>query len=83
MQIGSAVGLAALVSLGTGHTDVLRHAGVDQATAAAHGYALSFAVVACVTGFGALLALVGIRPIAAAPAVPETRTVREATLVER
>jgi EmrB/QacA subfamily drug resistance transporter len=83
MQIGSAIGLAALVSLGTGHADALRHAGVDQTAAAAHGYALSFAVAACVTGFGALLAFIGIGPVAATPAVPEARTVREEALAER
>lgn len=82
MQIGSAIGLAALVSLGTSHSDALRHSGVDPTTAAAHGYALSFTVAACVTGFGALLALAGIRPTTAAPAVSEVRPVREETLVE-
>lgn len=78
MQIGSAVGLAALVSLGTGHAEVLRHAGADPTTAAAHGYALSFAVAAGVTGFGALLAVIGIRPPVAAPAVPAVPAVPEA-----
>jgi EmrB/QacA subfamily drug resistance transporter len=60
MQIGSAIGLAALVSLGASHATVLEHAGVDPLTAAAHGYALSFAVAAGVTGFGALLGFLGI-----------------------
>jgi hypothetical protein len=62
MQIGSAIGLAALVSLGTGHADALRRAGADQLSATTHGYAFSFAVAAGVTAFGALLGFVGIRP---------------------
>lgn len=64
MQIGSAIGLAALVSLGTSHATVLRHAGADPVTATAGGYAFSFAVAAGVTAFGALLGLLGIRPTA-------------------
>lgn len=60
MQIGSAIGLAALVSLGASHAAVLQHAGVAPLTAAAHGYALSFAVAAGVTAFGALLGFLGI-----------------------
>ena len=67
MQIGSALGLAALVSLGAGHAAGLQHAGLDPASAAASGYALSFAVAAGVTGFGALLGFLGIRPVAAKP----------------
>jgi len=63
MQIGSAIGLAALVSLGTSHAAALQHAGLDRITAAAHGYALSFAVAAGVTGFGAVLGFFGIRPV--------------------
>jgi len=70
MQIGSAIGLAALVSLGASHAAALQQAGLDHLTAAAHGYALSFAVAAGVTAFGALLGLFGItRPIAARPSV--------------
>jgi hypothetical protein len=37
MQIGSAIGLAALVSLGVSHAVVVQRAGVDPRTAAAHG----------------------------------------------
>ena len=84
MQIGSAIGLAALVSLGAGHAVVLRHAGLDRITAAAQGYALSFAIAAGVTGFGALLGFLGItRPIPARPAEPEVGTVREPVQLER
>lgn len=48
------------VSAGTSHTTALRHAGVDATTATAAGYALSFAVAAGVTAFGAQLGFVGI-----------------------
>ncbi|MCX4404318.1 MFS transporter [Streptomyces sp. NBC_01764] len=72
MQIGSAIGLAALVSLGTSHATVLQHAGVDPTTATARGYAFSFAVAAAVTAFGALLGFVGIHPT-----VAKVGTVRE------
>jgi EmrB/QacA subfamily drug resistance transporter len=70
MQIGSAIGLAALVSLGTSHALALQHAGASAPGAAASGYALSFAVAAGVTGFGALLGLLGIRPVPAAAPRP-------------
>jgi len=74
MPIGSAIGLAALVSLGASHAAVLQRAGVDPLAAAPHGYALSFAVAAGVTAVGALLGLFGItRRIAARPAEPEAR----------
>jgi EmrB/QacA subfamily drug resistance transporter len=82
MQIGSAIGLAALVSLGTSHAAALSRAGLAPLTAAAHGYALSFAVAAGVTGFGALLGFFGIHRIAARPAEPAVRTVREAVELE-
>jgi hypothetical protein len=71
MQIGSAIGLAALVSLGTGHAAVLQRAGADPMTAAAHGYAFSFTIAAGMTAFGAFLGFVGIHPTPA-----ETPTVR-------
>jgi EmrB/QacA subfamily drug resistance transporter len=74
MQIGSAIGLAALVSVGTSHADVLRLAGVDPMTATARGYAFSFAVAAGLTAFGALLGFLGIHRTAA-----EVRKVREST----
>ncbi|WP_328890988.1 MFS transporter [Streptomyces sp. NBC_00316] len=72
MQIGSAIGLAALVSLGSSHATVLQHAGADPMTATARGYAFSFAIAAGVTAFGALLGFAGIRPMAG-----EGRTVQE------
>ncbi|HEX4091735.1 MAG TPA: MFS transporter [Trebonia sp.] len=85
MQIGSAIGLAALVSLGASHAAVLKHAGLDRLTAAADGYALSFAVAAGVTAFGALLGFFGITRPPAAPApephaspAPEIRAGRAA-----
>lgn len=71
MQIGSAIGLAALVSLGTGHAAALRRAGADQVTAAAHGYAFSFTIAASLTAFGAFLGFAGIHPTPA-----ETPTAR-------
>jgi len=74
MQVGSAIGLAALVSLGASHAAVLARAGLDPMTAASRGYALSFAVAAGVTGFGALLGLLGIRPVAAQPPASPART---------
>jgi EmrB/QacA subfamily drug resistance transporter len=77
MQIGSAIGLAALVSLGTSHAAVLARAGQGPLTAAAHGYALSFAVAAGVTGFGALLGFFGIRRAGARPASPKVQTAPE------
>jgi len=84
MQIGSAIGLAALVSLGASHAAVLQHAGLDRVTAAAQGYALSFAIAAGVTGFGALLGFLGMtRPIRARPAESEVGTVREPVQLER
>ncbi|GGN34200.1 hypothetical protein [Streptomyces fuscichromogenes] len=71
MQIGSAIGLAALVSLGTDHAAALQHAGADPMTAAAHGDAFSFAIAAGVTAFGAFLGFVGIRPAPAeTPTMP-------------
>jgi EmrB/QacA subfamily drug resistance transporter len=70
MQIGSALGLAALVSLGATHAAGLEHAGLDPVSAAASGYALSFAVAAGVTGFGALLGFLGIRPVVAGKGAP-------------
>ncbi|MDX3077617.1 MFS transporter [Streptomyces sp. MI02-7b] len=71
MQIGSALGLAALVSVGTSHATVLRHAGMDAMTATVRGYALSFAIAACLTAFGAVLGFLGIhRTVAEVPAVP-------------
>ena len=79
MQIGSAIGLAALVSLGASHAAVLQRAGLDPLTAAAHGYALSFAVAAGGTGFGALLGFFGITrrtPAGPATASPPTPTAR-------
>lgn len=74
MQIGSAIGLAALVSLGTSHATVLQHANVDPATATARGYAFSFAIAAGVTAFGALVGFLGMHRKAA-----EVRAVRENT----
>lgn len=74
MQIGSAIGLAALVSMGTSHATVLQHAGVDPMTATARGYAFSFAVAAGVTAVGALVGFLGIHRSAA-----EVREVREHT----
>ncbi|MFD3452003.1 MFS transporter [Streptomyces sp. NPDC058691] len=65
MQIGSALGLAALVSVGTSHATVLRHAGIDPMTATVRGYALSFAIAACLTAFGAVLGFLGIHRTAA------------------
>ncbi|WP_158965143.1 MULTISPECIES: MFS transporter [Streptomyces] len=62
MQIGSAIGLAALVSLGTGHAAVLQRAGADPSTAAVHGYAFSFTIAAGLTAFGAFLGFAGIHP---------------------
>ncbi|MFF7191607.1 MFS transporter [Streptomyces sp. NPDC008222] len=64
MQIGSALGLAALVSLGTSHAAALQHAGADSMTATTHGYAFSFTIAAGVTAFGAVLGFVGIHPTA-------------------
>ncbi|GAA3352272.1 hypothetical protein GCM10017744_000490 [Streptomyces antimycoticus] len=64
MQVGSAIGLAALVSLGTSHATVLQHAGADPMTATAHGYAFSFAIAAGVTASGAVLGYIGIHPTA-------------------
>ncbi|MGW2464978.1 MFS transporter [Streptomyces sp. NPDC001761] len=64
MQIGSAIGLAALVSLGTSHATVLQHAGADPMSATAHGYAFSFAIAAGVTTLGAVLGFIGIHPTA-------------------
>jgi hypothetical protein len=78
VQIGSAIGLAALVSLGASHAAALKRAGLDPVTAAAHGYALSFAVAVGVTAFGALLGFFGTtRPrTAARPAAePEAQPV--------
>jgi hypothetical protein len=71
MQIGSAIGLAALVSLGTGHAAVLRRAGADPLIATTHGYAFSFAIAAGLTAFGAFLGFAGIHPTPT-----ETPTVR-------
>lgn len=74
MQIGSAIGLAALVSMGTSHATVLQHAGVAPMTATARGYALSFAIAAGLTAFGAVVGFLGIHPTAA-----EVREVPENT----
>lgn len=61
MQIGSALGLAALVSLGASHATALRGAGMSPSDASAHGYALSFAIAAGVTAFGSLVGFLGMR----------------------
>ncbi|WP_069760114.1 hypothetical protein [Streptomyces sp. LUP47B] len=53
LQIGSAIGLAAPVSVGTSHATSLWHAGIDATTAIAARYVLSFAVAAGVRAFGA------------------------------
>ena len=83
-QIGSAIGLAALVSLGASHAAVLEDAGLDPMTADARGYALSFAIAAGVTGAGALLGFFGItRRIPARPDEPDVRAVREPVELER
>ncbi|MER7807445.1 MFS transporter [Streptomyces sp900116325] len=74
MQIGSAIGLAALVSLGTSHATVLQHANVDPTTATARGYAFSFAIAAGVTACGALVGFLGMHRKSA-----EVRDVRENT----
>ncbi|MEU9386784.1 MFS transporter [Streptomyces sp. NPDC048279] len=67
MQIGSAIGLAALVSFGGDRASGLRRAGVDATTATAHGFAFGFAIAAGVTAFGALLGFFGIRPVSPQP----------------
>jgi hypothetical protein len=64
MQIGSAIGLAALVSVGASHAATLQHAGISPLDASADGYGLSFAIAAGVTAFGALLGFLGIHTVA-------------------
>jgi EmrB/QacA subfamily drug resistance transporter len=68
MQIGSAIGLAALVSIGASHAAGLQHTGISPLIASADGYALSFAIAAAVTASGALLAFLGIHSVSKASA---------------
>src|SRR5262249_48998017 len=59
-QVGLAIGLAALVSVGDGRTaELLRH-GVGAAQAAASGYGLTFATTAALMAATAAVVLVGI-----------------------
>ena len=60
-QVGTALGLAALVSIGDSHTASLLRAGVDASQAAAAGYATSSAATAVLMAATAVLALVGMR----------------------
>jgi len=60
-QVGTALGLAALVSVGDSHTASLLRAGVDADQAAAAGYATSFAATAVLMAGTAVLAMVGMR----------------------
>ena len=61
LQVGGAVGLAALVGLGTGHARHLVAAGSGPAAAATAGFRLSFLVAAVVLLVAALVAAVGLR----------------------
>jgi EmrB/QacA subfamily drug resistance transporter len=76
-QIGSAVGLAVLVSLAVDRTTSLLGAGTDPATAATRGFALTFGVGAAVMVAGALIALVGLNRLRLPAAVPVTEATAE------
>ena len=79
-QVGSAVGLAALVSLAVDRTSGLLATGTDPAAAATRGFALTFTVAAVVLAAGALVALVGLtrvrpqRPAEVPAGLPELAT---------
>ena len=73
-QVGLAIGLAALVSVGDGRTaELLRH-GVGTAQAAASGYGLTFATTGALMAATAAVVLLGITrrrgPTASLPAPP-------------
>jgi hypothetical protein len=67
-QMGSAIGLAALVSLALSQTLDLVAQGTDPVVAATRGYALTFAAAAVVMAAGGLIALVGMGSVRAARA---------------
>lgn len=67
-QVGSAVGLAVLVSLAVDRTSGLLSAGAEPSVAATGGFALSFGAAAGVLFAAGLLAFVAIRSRVAAPA---------------
>jgi predicted MFS family arabinose efflux permease len=71
-QIGMALGLAALVSVGEAHTQALLASGADAARAAAAGYSFTFAVTAVLMAVTTIAAAVGFpaRPRRAPAAVP-------------
>jgi EmrB/QacA subfamily drug resistance transporter len=62
-QVGSAVGLAALVSLAITRTADLMASGTAPAQALVSGYTLTFAVAAAVLAAAALVVLVGMAPV--------------------
>ena len=59
--------------MGASHAAALRSAGVEPVDASADGYALSFAIAAGVTAFGALVGFFGIRAGAPQQLAPATR----------
>jgi EmrB/QacA subfamily drug resistance transporter len=71
-QIGMALGLAALVSVGEAHTQALLASGDDAARAAAAGYSFTFTVTAVLMAVTAIAAAVGFpaRPRPARAAAP-------------
>jgi hypothetical protein len=66
-QIGSALGLATLVTLALRHAAGLVRHGVPAAVAQVHGYALSFRVGAAVLAVAGVLALVLLEQVTAKP----------------
>lgn len=72
LQVGGAVGLAALVSVGSMHARSLQAHGAGPAAAATGGFTRSFAVGAAVLLAGAAAAAIGRRRVPAASSPPET-----------
>ncbi|MEP7179881.1 MAG: MFS transporter [Pseudonocardiales bacterium] len=69
-QVGGALGLACLVTLGLRHAASQIHDGVFPAVALTHGYSLAFQVGTCLLVIGGILVLFLLEPVTAQPRDP-------------
>jgi EmrB/QacA subfamily drug resistance transporter len=70
-QVGGALGLSVLVTIGLRHAAGLVHGGTAQGVAFAHGYALSYRVAAALLVIGGVLVLALLEHVIATPRQPE------------